>query len=72
MSGWLDSLRSAGSFVSTGHFTVDEAKAREKLGKFQITDPSRFLLHFVAAAHCLGARQFDVDLREGFEIRLPG
>lgn len=53
--------KAAGKVDSEGVFTIDLAKARRKLGKFQFNDPSFYLLKIVQAAVSGGATK--VDLR---------
>lgn len=56
----LDRLKAVGEYDSTGRFTLDEEKARQKLARFQLTDPHRFVLELVMAAVRLGARHIEV------------
>jgi hypothetical protein len=44
-----------GELDSTGRFTLDRAKAREKLQKFQLVDAHRYVLELVQAAVLRGA-----------------
>lgn len=48
----LDHLRAAGQPDSTGRFTLDPEKAREKLARFALADPERYVVHLVESA-CL-------------------
>jgi len=57
----LEDLRQDGQVESTGHFTLDAAKAREKLKRFQLQDPHHYVLQVVRSAVASGARR--VDLR---------
>jgi hypothetical protein len=57
----LEDLRQGGRVESTGHFTLDAAKAREKLKRFQLQDPHHYVLQVVRSAVASGARR--VDLR---------
>ena len=61
----VDELRIAGKFDSEGEFTLDPAKAREKLKKFQFPEPDSFAVHLVAAAIAGGARKVTVDSSAG-------
>ncbi len=54
-----DRFRQGGHFVEAGGFSLDEARAREKLAKYQLADPRRYVLEFVKAAHLLGATGID-------------
>jgi hypothetical protein len=65
----LDMLRADGARVSEGGFTLDRAKAREKLSKFQLVDPHHYVLEFVQAAHILGASYVDIEL-DANEMRM--
>lgn len=47
----LDDYRDAGVGDSEGAFTIDFAKAREKLAKFQLPDPHELVLKFVQAGN---------------------
>ncbi|MGM0558604.1 MAG: hypothetical protein ACQEVA_19620 [Myxococcota bacterium] len=58
----LEGLRSSGAPVSRGGFSIDRAKAREKLSKFQLVDPHHYVLEFVQAAYLLGATYVDIEL----------
>lgn len=51
----LEGLRSEGTFVSQGNFTLDLVRAREKLKKFQLLDPYHYVLPLVSAAVLGGA-----------------
>ncbi|MCA9795920.1 MAG: hypothetical protein KC910_29130, partial [Candidatus Eremiobacteraeota bacterium] len=42
---------------SVGHFTLDPKKAREKMKKFQLTDPHRYVL-MLAASAIVGGTEF--------------
>ncbi len=57
---YLDDLREAGERVERGRFAVDPRKAREKLQKFQLADPHRYVLQFVQVAHLLDASWIEV------------
>ncbi len=60
MDELLDSLAREGRQVSRGTFTLDWRKAREKLQRFQLLDPHRWVLHAVAAAVAGGASEVRV------------
>ena len=48
------------SEVFKGQFTIDLARAREKLGKYQLADPYAYILEFVQAAALRGAKVIDI------------
>jgi hypothetical protein len=66
-------LRQGGQKVAAGAFVLDEARAREKLAKFQLVDPRRYVLEFVKAAQLLGATriEFMIDADE-LDVRFDG
>jgi len=49
-----------GRVVSTGGFRLDRRRAMEKLSRFQLEDPHRYVLELVAAAVRAGAEQIRV------------
>lgn len=51
----FDELRGEGRLDSRGHFTLDVAKALEKMRQFQLRDPRLYVLNLVAAAVANGA-----------------
>lgn len=57
----LGALRAAGRHETTGGFTLDAAKAREKLREFQLADPTRYVLLLVQALVLRGATQIDIE-----------
>lgn len=59
---YLDEWREEGSAVGDGRFSVDAPRAREKLQKFRLPDPHRYVLQFVQAAHLLGASRIEVQV----------
>ncbi|MEW6280623.1 MAG: hypothetical protein AB1758_18505, partial [Candidatus Eremiobacterota bacterium] len=56
----LTQLLQDGKRDSRGFFTIDFRKAREKLQKFQLTDPHLYVAHVVASAVAGGATRVDV------------
>ncbi len=76
-SGQLDDLlgdlSNEGAIESSGVFGLNRDKAREKMQKFQLTDPHNYVLEFVHAAHLLGATRIDfaIDADE-MEVRFDG
>lgn len=74
MDSFLERLQSDGDRDSIGRFTLDPAKAREKLQKFQLVEPHAYPVHLVAAAVASGATRIDLhldadDLRLDFDGR---
>lgn len=63
LSDPIEALASEGQYDSEGAFTLDEGKAREKLRRFQLADPVRYVLEFVQAATLKRARliAFEID-----------
>lgn len=69
----IDSLRQAGRLEAEGAFTLDLEKARDKMARFGLTDPERYILELVAAAFAGGAESLDVRLTEaGLELTFEG
>lgn len=58
----LSSLHKSGEVVSSGSFTLDLRKAREKLSKYQLAEPCFYLMKVLQAAVASGAEQIDVAL----------
>ena len=59
----------SGTVVGQGHFRVDRRKALDKLERFQLEDPHRYVLELLAAAVCAGAEAVDiVNDSDDFEI----
>ncbi|MCA9795872.1 MAG: hypothetical protein KC910_28890 [Candidatus Eremiobacteraeota bacterium] len=59
----LEGLRTVGQTESTGAFTIDFARAREKLARFQLGEPELFVLKFVQAA-VLAAQHLSITSRK--------
>lgn len=51
----LEDLRQDGRVDSTGRFTLDAAKAREKMKQYQLTDPHLYVLQVLQGAIASGA-----------------
>ena len=68
----IERLRAEGELDSHGSFTLDWSKAREKMARFQLTDPRRYALEVVEAAVALGARSLEVEIAAGVEFRFGG
>lgn len=60
-----DRFRQGARKVDAGTFSLDEARAQEKLARFQLANPRRYVLEFVKAAHILGATTIDFRLERG-------
>lgn len=62
----LDDLASVGRVDSEGEFTLDRAKAREKMRRFQLADPRAYVLELVQAASLKGCTwvTFEIDSRD--------
>jgi hypothetical protein len=73
VDGLLGELRAGGAVDSQGRFTLDRAKAREKLQKFQLVDARRYVLELVQAAVLRGATDvaFDIDA-DDMRMRFDG
>lgn len=61
----IEQLRSQGRLDSRGEFTLDASKAADKLGRFQLSDTSRFLLEILATCHQLGVRSLRLFTMKG-------
>jgi len=55
----VQGLRAAGRPDSDGEFSLDPAKAREKLRQFQLAEPHRYVLFLVEAAVLRGATKIE-------------
>lgn len=58
----LAALMQAGEVESDGAFTLDRDKARQKMQRFQLAEPARYVLELVQAAVLRGARQISVEI----------
>lgn len=73
MERLFSELRSEGRLDSQGHFTLDVAKALEKMGQFQLQDPRLYVLNLVAASVANGARFLRLESnQEGFGLECDG
>lgn len=62
-----------GTLDSRGQFTVDLARRAEKLEKYQLLNPERFVLPWLAGATAGGARHFRFQRRrDGFSLHFDG
>ena len=62
----------AEKLISQGHFQLDSRRAMEKLAKYQLEDPHRYVLELIAAAISAGSTRIDVrndsdDLEIGWD-----
>ena len=59
--------------LSKGRFRVDRKRALSKLERFQLEDPTRYVLELVAAAVCAGASRVDIrNDADDFELSFRG
>lgn len=58
----IASLGSEGAVDSEGRFTLDRERAREKLQRFQLEDPHRFVLELIRSAVQRGAVRIEIWL----------
>ncbi|HEY0134605.1 MAG TPA: hypothetical protein VGB85_11005, partial [Nannocystis sp.] len=56
----IAALQGVGRVDSEGSFSFDREKAREKLRTFQVAEPQRYVLHFIAVAALKGATKIEV------------
>lgn len=63
---FISQFKSEGTLERRGEFQIDREKAREKMRKFQLSDPHAYVLEFVKAATMLGATKifFGIDADE--------
>jgi tetratricopeptide (TPR) repeat protein len=64
LPAFLSALRGPDPVESSGRFTIDLAKAREKLRQFQAAEPIFYLLKLVQAAVAARAQRIDVRLTQ--------
>jgi hypothetical protein len=57
----IAALQGVGRVESEGSFSFDREKAREKLRTFQVAEPQRYVLHFVALAALKGAHAVAIE-----------
>ena len=69
----LTQHRDAGTLVATGSFDLDPAQAREKLARYRLTQPYRYVLQFVQAAVLLKATYINVRVdADELDMRFDG
>ncbi|MFB6374259.1 MAG: hypothetical protein ABEN55_14360 [Bradymonadaceae bacterium] len=61
-SPFVEQLREGSEEVARDRFAIAGGKAREKLQKFQLADPHRYVLQFIQAAHLLGASWIEIAI----------
>jgi hypothetical protein len=70
LNKYLENLHSAeGEVVSSGKFTLDLRKAREKLRQYQLAEPCFYLMKIVQAVVSGGAKRIDIHLGRS-QVRL--
>ncbi|MBI3930268.1 MAG: hypothetical protein HY319_32325 [Armatimonadetes bacterium] len=57
----LELFGDGGGFHSTGAFTIDPDRAREKLKRFQLADPHHYVLLLISGAVSGGATRIQID-----------
>ncbi|MCA9794158.1 MAG: hypothetical protein KC910_20260 [Candidatus Eremiobacteraeota bacterium] len=62
LTNFLKSQQAAGQIESQGRFTLALAKARTKLQKYQLENPSYYILKMVQAANALGATEMRIAI----------
>ena len=65
----IDALAAEGELESEGSFTLDREKAREKLQKFQLAEPERYVVLLAEAALMAGASEIDFRV-DGDDVRV--
>lgn len=53
--------RAGGQLESSGSFTLDPKKARERLGEFQLPGPYHWILKVIQSLHLAGATEIEID-----------
>lgn len=73
LEGYLDELRQAGALDSHGRFTLDQARALEKLRRYQVDNPEWYSLALVSSAVAAQASRIDLECSYGrFFMRHDG
>lgn len=73
MADLLAALRQDGALESVGTFTLDRARALEKMRQFQLPDPHDYVLNLVQAGVALGAASIQCSFWFGFmDVRFIG
>lgn len=68
---YIEGQQADGVVDSDGAFTVNVAKAKQKLARYQLKNPYDYMLRFVQAAN-LGAEAFDIDSSSDMRVVLQG
>lgn len=61
LEAYLEELRQAGSLDSQGFFTLEQARALEKLRRYQLGNPETYALALVSSATAAGASRIDIE-----------
>lgn len=70
---YIEGLAAGGRVVCDGLFTLDAARAREQLMRYQLPNPHEYVVEFVQAAHLLGASYVVVRAGAGWvEVGFDG
>lgn len=70
---FLDQARAGGTVDSSGKFSLDPVRARQLLGRFQLSSPAQYLLKLAQAALCARASRLSFRLgRDRTEVRFEG
>lgn len=73
LESYLDELRQAGALDSHGRFTLDQARALEKLRRYQVENPEWYSLALVSSAVAADASRIDLECNYGrFFMRHDG
>ncbi|MBI3930155.1 MAG: hypothetical protein HY319_31755 [Armatimonadetes bacterium] len=73
IDGFLQQVRDAGDLDSRGRFSYDLERAVPLLARFQLPDPSHYVLRLVAAAFAGGASRLEIDQKgTNLEFRFDG
>ena len=68
----VERLDTGAELVGVGSFTLDHAKAWDKLGTYRLADPNTFAVLFVEAAVLLGCEEVDIDQQPQCTVISPG
>lgn len=73
MDDLLQPWRDEGRWDGEGSFTLDPSRALEKLGRYALEEPRRYILNLVSWAVAGGASGIDIVARAGrLELKVPG
>jgi hypothetical protein len=69
----LSSWKGEGRWDSEGSFTIDPVKALEKLSRYTLEEPRRYILSLISWAVASGATTIDLTVKAGrLEVAVPG